>query len=77
MHLFVVQKTSSFQKLDQCSDLLYEATGARGGRCIGTIGMVYAGTLFHRRQRGIPMHSYEDRSEIRELTAGREMERHR
>jgi hypothetical protein len=41
--------------------------GAIGGRCIGTIGMVYPGTLFHRRQRGIPMHSYENRSEIRAL----------
>jgi hypothetical protein len=30
--------------------------------------MVYPGTsLFHRRQRGIPMHSYENRSEIRAL----------
>jgi hypothetical protein len=28
---------------------------------------VYPGTLFHRRQRGIPMHSYENRSEIRAL----------
>jgi hypothetical protein len=27
--------------------------------------MVYPGTLFHRRQRGIPMHSYENRSRIR------------
>jgi hypothetical protein len=41
--------------------------GAIGGRCIGTIGMVYPGTLFHRRQRGIPMHSYENRSQIRAL----------
>ena len=31
--------------------------------------MVYPGTLFHRRQRGIPMHSYENRSEIRALRA--------
>ena len=29
--------------------------------------MVYPGTLFHRRQRGIPMHSYENRSQIRAL----------
>jgi hypothetical protein len=29
--------------------------------------MVHPGTLFHRRQRGIPMHSYENRSEIRAL----------
>ena len=29
--------------------------------------MVYPGTLFYRRQRGIPMHSYENRSEIRAL----------
>jgi hypothetical protein len=41
--------------------------GAIGGRCIGTIGMVHPGTLFHRRQRGIPMHSYDNRSEIRAL----------
>ena len=47
-----------------CSDLLCEvhprgpSTRAVGGRCIGTIGMVYPGTLFHRRQRYIPMHSY-------------------
>ena len=27
--------------------------------------MVYRGTLFHRRQRGIPMHAYENRSQIR------------
>ena len=41
--------------------------GATGGRCIGIIGMVYHGTLFHRRQRGIPMHSYENSSQIRAL----------
>jgi hypothetical protein len=41
--------------------------GAIGGRCIGAIRMVYPGTLFHRRQRGIPMRSYENRSEIRAL----------
>jgi hypothetical protein len=41
--------------------------GAIGGRCIGTIGVVYPGTLFHRRQRGIPMHSHENRSQIRAL----------
>jgi hypothetical protein len=29
--------------------------------------MLCPGTLFHRRQRGIPMHSYENRSEIRAL----------
>jgi hypothetical protein len=29
--------------------------------------MVHPGTLFHRRQRGIPTHSYENRSEIRAL----------
>jgi hypothetical protein len=29
--------------------------------------VVYPGTLFHRRQRGIPMHSYENRSQIRAL----------
>jgi hypothetical protein len=29
--------------------------------------MVYPGTLFHRIERGIPMHSYENRSEIRAL----------
>jgi hypothetical protein len=42
--------------------------GAIGGRCIGTIEMVYPGTLFHRRQRGIPMHFYENRSQIRALS---------
>jgi hypothetical protein len=31
--------------------------------------MVYPGTLFHRRQRGFPMRSYENRSEIRALDA--------
>jgi len=31
--------------------------------------MVYPGTLFHRRQRGIPMQSYENRSQIRALRA--------
>jgi hypothetical protein len=31
--------------------------------------MVYPGTLLHRRQRGIPMHSYENRSQIRALPA--------
>jgi hypothetical protein len=36
---------------------------------MGTIEMVYRGTLFHRRQRGIPMHSYENRSQIRALPA--------
>jgi hypothetical protein len=41
--------------------------GAIGGRCIGAIGMVYPGTLFHRRQRGIAIHSYENRSQIRAL----------
>jgi hypothetical protein len=41
--------------------------GAIGGRCIGTIGMVYPGTLFHRRQRDIPMHFNENRSQIRAL----------
>jgi hypothetical protein len=40
--------------------------GAIGGRCVGTIGMVHPGTLFHRRQRGIPMH-YENMSQIRAL----------
>jgi hypothetical protein len=29
--------------------------------------MVYPDTLFHRRQQGIPMHSYENRSHIRAL----------
>jgi hypothetical protein len=29
--------------------------------------MVCPGTLFHMRQRGIPMHSYENRSQIRAL----------
>jgi hypothetical protein len=29
--------------------------------------MVYPDTLFHRRQRGIPIHSYENRSQIRAL----------
>jgi hypothetical protein len=29
--------------------------------------MVHPGTLFRRRQRGIPMHSYENRSQIRAL----------
>jgi hypothetical protein len=38
-----------------------------GGRCTGTIRVVYPGTLFHRRQRGIPMHSYENRGQIRAL----------
>jgi hypothetical protein len=38
--------------------------GAIGGRCIGTIGVVCPGTLFHRKQRSIPMHSYEHRSQI-------------
>jgi hypothetical protein len=41
--------------------------GAVGGRCIGTVGMAHPGTLFHRRQRGIPMHSYENMSQIRAL----------
>jgi hypothetical protein len=41
--------------------------GAIGRRCIGTIGMLYPGALFHRRQRGMPMYSYESRSEIRAL----------
>ena len=31
--------------------------------------MVYPGTLFHRRQRGIPVHSYENRSHGRALRA--------
>jgi hypothetical protein len=30
-------------------------------------GMVYPGTPFHRRQRGIPMHPYGNRSQIRAL----------
>ena len=34
--------------------------------------MVHPGTLFHRRQRGIPMHSYENRSEIRALVEVRQ-----
>jgi hypothetical protein len=34
------------------------------------IGMVYPGTLFHRRQRGIPMHSDGNRSQIRALRPG-------
>jgi hypothetical protein len=29
--------------------------------------MVYPGTLFYRRQRSIPMHSYENGSQIRAL----------
>jgi hypothetical protein len=29
--------------------------------------MVHPGTLFHRRQRGIRMHSYENRGQIRAL----------
>jgi hypothetical protein len=33
--------------------------------------MVCPGTLFHRRQRGIPMHSCENRSQIRALPSGR------
>ena len=33
--------------------------------------MVYPSTLFHRRQRGIPMHSYENRSQIRALAPRR------
>ena len=47
--------------------------GAIGGRFIETIhvGMVYPGTLFHMRQRGIPMHSYENRTQIRALIHGR------
>jgi hypothetical protein len=45
--------------------------GAIGERCIGTIGIVYPGTLFHRRQRGIPMHSYENRGQIRALVLQR------
>jgi hypothetical protein len=32
--------------------------------------MVHPGTLFHRRQRGIPMHSYENRGQIRALAPG-------
>jgi hypothetical protein len=36
-------------------------------RFIGTIGMVHPGTLFRSRQRGLPMHSYENRSQIRAL----------
>ena len=31
--------------------------------------MVHPGTLLHRRQRGIPGHSYENRSQIRALRA--------
>ena len=31
--------------------------------------MVHPGTLFHRRQRGIPMRPYENRSEIGALAA--------
>jgi hypothetical protein len=52
-----------------CSARIYSTRfiGAIGARCIGTIGMVYPGTLFHRRPRGIPMHSYENRSQIRAL----------
>jgi hypothetical protein len=41
--------------------------GATGARCIGTIGVAYPGTLFHRRHSATPMHSYENRSEIRAL----------
>jgi hypothetical protein len=29
--------------------------------------MVHPGTLFYRRQRGTPMHSFEHRSQIRAL----------
>jgi hypothetical protein len=38
--------------------------------CIGTIGMGYPGTLLRRRQRGILMHSYDNRSQIRALVIG-------
>jgi hypothetical protein len=31
---------------------------------------VHPGTLLHRRQRGIPTHSYENRSQIRALAPG-------
>jgi hypothetical protein len=43
--------------------------GAIGGRCMGTIGMVCPGTLFHRRQWGIPMPSIGNRSQITESDA--------
>jgi hypothetical protein len=37
--------------------------------------MVYPGTLFHRRQQGKPMHSYENRSQIRAQPARSEVRR--
>ena len=50
-----------------CSNLLYEVHRSHRWKVHGTIGTVYPGTFFHRRQRGIPMHPYENRSEIRAL----------
>jgi hypothetical protein len=58
----LVPKTAIIYSARICSTRF---TRAIGGRCIGTIGMVYPGTLVPRRQRGIPMHSYENRSQIR------------
>ena len=58
-HVPVVQRSGSAR--------IWRFIGAIGGRHIGTVGMVYSGTLFHSRQRGIPMHSYENRSAIRAL----------
>jgi hypothetical protein len=52
----------------QCSDLLYEVHRSHRWKVHRNhLGIVYPGTLFHRRQRGIPMHSYENRSEMRAL----------
>jgi hypothetical protein len=51
----------------QCSNLLYEVH--KSHRCIGAI--VHRNGVpwhpLHRRQRGIPMHSYANRSQIRAL----------
>jgi hypothetical protein len=59
-----------FDQVDSARICSTRFIGAIGGRCIGSIGMVHPGTLSHRRQRGIPMHSYENRSQIRALRGG-------
>jgi hypothetical protein len=55
----------------QCSDLLYAVHRSHRWKVHRNLGMVYSGTLFHRRHRGIPMHPYENRSQIRALRDGR------
>jgi hypothetical protein len=48
----------------QCSDLLYEVPRSHRWKVHRNHRNVVPGTLFHRRQRGIPMHSYGKRSQI-------------